>query len=60
MCLYRYVWREDLQRELVLALRPIQCGDEITVTYKQRYQVQERVSPDSRGTTRGNNLTKHN
>jgi len=36
------VWREDLQRELVLALRPIQCGDEITVTYKQRYQVQER------------------
>lgn len=35
----RFVWREDLQRMLVVAIRPIRPGDEITVTYKQRYQV---------------------
>jgi hypothetical protein len=29
----RYIWREDLQRELVFALRPITSGEEVTVNY---------------------------
>ena len=32
-----YVWREDLERELVFAMRPIAAGDEITVSYQHRY-----------------------
>ena len=39
MRLRRYVWRDDLRREFVVAMRPIARGDEITVTYKRRYQV---------------------
>jgi hypothetical protein len=29
----RYIWRHDLQRELLLAVRDIAPGDEVTVTY---------------------------
>jgi len=29
----RYIWRHDLQRELLLAVRNIAPGDEVTVTY---------------------------
>ena len=32
-----YVWRDDLERELVFAMRPIAAGEEITVSYHQRY-----------------------
>lgn len=32
-CNARYIWRHDLQRELLIAVRPIAPGDEITVTY---------------------------
>lgn len=28
-----YVWREDLQRELLIAIRPVDRGDEVTVCY---------------------------
>ena len=30
----RFLWREDLQREVVLAIRPIAQDDEVTVQYK--------------------------
>ena len=29
----RYLWRHDLQRELLIAVRDIEPGDEVTVTY---------------------------
>ena len=29
----RYIWREDLQRQLVVAIQPIHAGEEITVSY---------------------------
>jgi hypothetical protein len=33
----RYVWRPDLKRELVMAMRPIISGEEITVSYVENY-----------------------
>ena len=33
----RYTWRPDIKRELVFAMRPIECGEEITVCYIGRY-----------------------
>jgi hypothetical protein len=33
----RYVWREDLGKEVLFAMRPISKGEEITVTYNGSY-----------------------
>ena len=33
----RYVWRQDLGRELVFAIRPISAGEEVTVQYTAGY-----------------------
>ena len=33
----RYVWREDLGKELVFAMRPIAKGEEITISYIGKY-----------------------
>ena len=38
----RYVWREDLGKELLFAIRPISKGDEITVTYIARYASRQK------------------
>ena len=38
----RYIWRPDLKRELVIAMRPIAIDEEITVTYNEKYLPQKK------------------
>ena len=36
----RFLWRSDLQRELLIAMRPIANGEEITVSYSPQHALQ--------------------
>jgi hypothetical protein len=45
----RFLWRADLQRELLIAVRPIAAGEEVTVSYSPRHEMQVARAPGQSG-----------